>query len=254
MTSKSKSLIARLSHPQADTASEQEAEPRVSTSPETPRTSPEPALDAADKSPVKHDLRTTTQEDLTVFIVAGEHSGDLLGADLMQELSFRRKGQVRFLGVGGEAMETHGLTSLFPLADIAVMGPIPIIKALPRLTSRVYRTVAAGVVAKPDVIIIIDSPEFTHQVARRLSRKLPDTPIVDYVCPSVWAWRPGRAKKMARFIDHVLALLPFEPAALERLGGPDATYVGGGGIVFSHGGHVSSAGRGLWVSLTTGSR
>jgi lipid-A-disaccharide synthase len=106
------------------------------------------------------------------------------------------------------------------------MGPAAILKALPRLTNRVYRTVAAGQASKPDVIVIIDAPEFTHRVARRLRRKLPYTPIIDYVCPSVWAWRPGRAKVMARFIDHVLALLPFEPDALERLGGPPATYVG----------------------------
>lgn len=179
-----------------------------------------------DRSPIKHDLRTTTQDELTVFIVAGEHSGDALGASLMRELASRRKGQMRFIGVGGEAMEAQGLTSLFPLSDIAVMGPVAILKALPRLTRRVYRTVSAGVAAKPDIIIIIDSPEFTHQVAKRLSRQLPETPIIDYVCPSVWAWRPGRAKKMARFIDHVLALLPFEPDALERLKGPPATYIG----------------------------
>ena len=165
-------------------------------------------------------------DELTVFIVAGEYSGDALGAGLMSELTRRRKGLVRFLGVGGEAMEAQGLTSLFPLGDIAVMGPGAILKALPRLTNRVYRTVTAGYAARPDVIVIIDAPEFTHRVARRLRRKLPYTPIIDYVCPSVWAWRPGRAKVMARFIDHVLTLLPFEPDALERLGGPPATYVG----------------------------
>ncbi|MGI9476202.1 MAG: lipid-A-disaccharide synthase [Hyphomicrobiaceae bacterium] len=167
-----------------------------------------------------------SQDELTVFIIAGEHSGDVLGGGLMRELASRRKGQIRFIGVGGEAMEAQGLTSLFPLADISVMGPLAILRALPRLTRRVYRTVSAAVTAKPDIIVIIDSPEFTHQVAKRLSRQLPETPIIDYVCPSVWAWRPGRAKKMARFIDHVLALLPFEPDALERLNGPPATYVG----------------------------
>lgn len=175
---------------------------------------------------VKHDLRLATHDELTVFIVAGEHSGDILGGGLMRELAKQRKGQIRFIGVGGPEMEAQGLTSLFPLADIAVMGPVAILKALPRLTNRVYRTVGAGVAAKPDIVVIIDSPEFTHQVAKRLARKLPDTPIIDYVCPSVWAWRPGRARKMAKFIDHVLALLPFEPEALKRLGGPEATYIG----------------------------
>jgi lipid-A-disaccharide synthase len=180
----------------------------------------------ATQGPGPQSLMPREHDELTVFIVAGEHSGDALGAGLMAELTRRRKGQVRFLGVGGEAMEAQGLTSLFPLGDIAVMGPGAILKALPRLTNRVYRTVSAGLAAKPDVIVIIDAPEFTHRVARRLNRKLPHTPIIDYVCPSVWAWRQGRAKVMARFIDHVLALLPFEPAALERLGGPPATYVG----------------------------
>ena len=217
MSSKDKSLIARLSDTKPDRPPELPASVTAATLPKAD-VPPAPAKTVIDDNPVRHDLRTASQEELTVFIVAGEHSGDALGAGLMRQLLARRKSQVRFIGVGGEAMEAQGLTSLFPLSDIAVMGPVAIFKALPRLTNRVYRTVAAGVTAKPDIIIIIDSPEFTHQVAKRLSRKLPDTPIIDYVCPSVWAWRPGRAKKMARFIDHVLTLLPFEPAALERSG------------------------------------
>ena len=76
------------------------------------------------------------------------------------------------------------------------------------------------------MLVIIDSPEFTHRVARRVRDAAPAIPIVDYVCPSVWAWRPGRARAMRGYIDHVLALLPFEPAALWRLGGPPSTYVG----------------------------
>jgi len=171
-------------------------------------------------------VQPRSHEELTVFMVAGEHSGDVLGGALMRELVLRRKGLVRFIGVGGEAMEAQGLTSLFPLGDIAVMGPVAILKALPRLTKRVYQTVAAGIAANPDIIVIIDSPEFTHRVSRRLRAKLPSVPIIDYVCPSVWAWRSGRAKVMARHIDHVLTLLPFEPAALDRLGGPSGTYVG----------------------------
>lgn len=226
MTAKNKGLIDRLKQSPARTSSNSDQSSRAEETSTSATRPPETVGARDDARTIKHDLRAASQEELTVFIVAGEHSGDLLGAGLMQELTERRKGQIRFLGVGGEAMEAQGLTSLFPLADIAVMGPVAIVKALPRLTSRVYRTVAAGVAAKPDVIVIIDSPEFTHQVGKRLSRKLPGTPIIDYVCPSVWAWRPGRARKMARFIDHVLTLLPFEPAALERLGGPDATYVG----------------------------
>ena len=211
MSMKKNSLIARLQSDRSDAQPE-----AVSIQSEMENT---PVA-------VKHDLRTVAQDELTIFIVAGEHSGDILGGSLMRELATNRKNQIRFIGVGGAEMEAQGLTSLFPLDDIAVMGPIAILKALPRLTNRVYRTVGAAVAAKPDIIVIIDSPEFTHQVAKRLARKFPDTPIIDYVCPSVWAWRPGRAKKMAKFIDHVLTLLPFEPAALERLGGPSATYVG----------------------------
>ena len=188
----------------------------------TRQSEPKPAAEAA----TKQNVRPTSHDELTVFIVAGEHSGDILGAGLMRELIARRKSQVRFIGVGGEAMEAVGLTSLFPLADIAVMGPVAILKALPRLTSRVYRTVAAGVAAKPDIIVIIDSPEFTHPIARRVRKRRPEIPIIDYVSPSVWAWRPGRARKMRPYVDHLLALLPFEPDAHQRLGGPPCTYVG----------------------------
>lgn len=244
MRSKSKSLIARLRGGQTDVTPPEDgvkdrpsAKSLIARLNDTNSDNEPTTLDPVplepieyepveETAPVRHDLRTTSQDELCVFIVAGEHSGDALGAGLMRELTARRKGQIRFIGVGGEAMEAQGITSLFPLGDVAVMGPGAIMKALPRLTNRVYRTVAAGVAAKPDVIVVIDSPEFTHRIAKRLSRKLPDTPIIDYVCPSVWAWRPGRARKMARFIDHVLTLLPFEPAALERLRGPPATFVG----------------------------
>ena len=131
-----------------------------------------------------------------------------------------------FLGVGGEAMEAEGLKSLFPIADIAVMGIGPVLKRLPTLLARIRETAAAIAAAKPDGLVIIDSPDFTHRVARRVRKRLPDLPIVDYVSPSVWAWRPGRAKKMLAYIDRVLGLLPFEPEAYVRLGGPPCVYVG----------------------------
>lgn len=166
------------------------------------------------------------ERGLTVFIVAGEHSGDALGADLMAELNARLGDRVRYLGVGGPGMAQQGLISQFPLSDVAVMGPVNILKALPRITRRVYRTVDAVVSAEPDILVIIDSPEFTHPIAKRVRKRRPEIPIVDYVSPSVWAWRPGRAKKMAPYVDHLLALLPFEPEAHRRLGGPACTYVG----------------------------
>lgn len=162
----------------------------------------------------------------SIFIVAGEHSGDQLGGKLMAALKAQSQDPIVFSGVGGEHMERQGLRSLFPLSDVAVMGPLAILARLPRLVRRVYQVVDAGLKAEPDAVIIIDSPEFTHPIAKRIRKKRPLIPIIDYVSPSVWAWRPGRAKKMKPYVDHLLALLPFEPAAHERLGGPDCTYVG----------------------------
>jgi lipid-A-disaccharide synthase len=166
------------------------------------------------------------ESPLRLFLVAGEHSGDALGARLMSALKARVADGVTFAGVGGEAMAAHGLASIFPLHDVAVMGPLNILAALPRLVRRVHQTVDAALAFKPDAVIIIDSPEFTHPIAKRIRRRAPDIPIINYVSPSVWAWRPGRAKKMRGYIDEVLALLPFEPAAHSRLGGPHCTYVG----------------------------
>ena len=168
---------------------------------------------------------TTARRPLQLYIVAGEKSGDDLGGKLMEAL----KGQspdIRFFGIGGEAMAANGLESLFPLSDIAVMGIGPVLARLPSLVARVYRTVADIGRIQPDCLVIIDSPDFTHAVAKRVRKRWPHIAIVDYVCPSIWAWRTGRARKMRAYIDHVLALLPFEPVALERLHGPASTYVG----------------------------
>ena len=167
-----------------------------------------------------------TDAPLHVFIVAGEHSGDQLGFKLMRALKAATGDRVRFSGLGGEAMAEQGLVPLFPLADIAVMGFVPVIKRLPTVLARIRTTAEAAIAAKPDVLVIIDSPDVTHRVARRVRAALPDLPIVDYVSPSVWAWRPGRAAHMRAYVDHVLALLPFEPAAHAELGGPSCTYVG----------------------------
>lgn len=169
---------------------------------------------------------SSSKRELRLFVVAGEHSGDALGAKLMARLNEVARGRVRYLGVGGEHMSRHGLDSQFPLADVAVMGPAAIIPRLPKLVRRVWRTVDAAVAAEPDAVVIIDSPEFTHPIARRIRRRRPDIPIIDYVSPSVWAWRSGRARKMRRYVDHVMALLPFEPEAHKRLGGPPCSYVG----------------------------
>jgi lipid-A-disaccharide synthase len=161
-----------------------------------------------------------------IYLIAGEHSGDALGAKLMTALEDARPGAFHFSGVGGTEMQRHGLSSLFPIEDVAVMGPLSILPRLPRIVRRVYQTVDAALAAKPDVVVIIDSPEFTHPIAKRIRKRAPQIPIVDYVSPSVWAWRSGRAKTMRGYIDEVLALLPFEPEAHQRLGGPHCTYVG----------------------------
>jgi lipid-A-disaccharide synthase len=163
---------------------------------------------------------------LRVALVAGEHSGDQLGYKLMRALTEARSGEVAFSGVGGEAMEAEGLKSLFAISDIAVMGILPVLARLPTLLARIRRTAEAIIADRPDVLVIIDSPDFTHRVARRVRAALPKLPIVDYVSPSVWAWRPGRAKAMRAYVDCVLALLPFEPDAYRRLGGPRCVYVG----------------------------
>jgi lipid-A-disaccharide synthase len=163
---------------------------------------------------------------LRVALVAGEHSGDQLGFKLMRALREARSGDVVFSGVGGEAMEAEGLESLFPISDIAVMGILPVLARLPTLIARIRQTANAIIAERPEVLVLIDSPDFTHRVARRVRAALPNLPIVDYVSPSVWAWRPGRAKAMLAYVDCVLALLPFEPDAYRRLGGPRCVYVG----------------------------
>ena len=159
------------------------------------------------------------------FIVAGEPSGDALGAKLLAALRLRDP-RADLCGVGGDAMARQGFVSLFPLADISVMGILPVIAHLPTLLRRIDETARAVVAANPDVLVLIDSPDFTHRVAKKARAALPGLKVVDYVSPTVWAWRPGRAKKMKKIIDLVLALLPFEPAAHERLGGPRCIYVG----------------------------
>jgi lipid-A-disaccharide synthase len=161
-----------------------------------------------------------------VFLVAGEESGDRLGAPLMRALKARSGGAVRFSGVGGSQMAGEGLVSLFPISEIAVMGFAAIPAMVVNAFRRIQQTADAVVAAKPDVLVIIDSPDFTHRVARRVRKQAPTIPIIDYVSPTVWAWRPGRARAMRDYIDHVLALLPFEPAVHQRLGGPPCSFVG----------------------------
>jgi lipid-A-disaccharide synthase len=161
-----------------------------------------------------------------VFLVAGEESGDRLGAALIGALRTQTQGQVRVSGIGGAHMAGEGVVSSFPLGDLAIMGFAAIPASLPKILRRIREAADAVIAAKPDVLVIIDSPEFTHRVAKRVRARAPHIPIVDYVCPSVWAWRSGRARAMRPYVDHVLGLLPFEPAVMQRLGGPPTTFVG----------------------------
>ena len=146
-----------------------------------------------------------------VFLIATEESGDRLGANLMKVLRQRLGGAVRFEGVGGQSMAREGLASLFPIEELSIMGFSAVVKQLPKLLRLIRETAAAVTQAAPDILVIIDSPDFTHRVARRVRARDPSLPIVDYVSPSVWAWRPGRAGAMRGYVDHVMALLPFEP-------------------------------------------
>ncbi|GAA0771214.1 lipid-A-disaccharide synthase [Roseibium denhamense] len=161
-----------------------------------------------------------------VCIVAGEESGDQLGAELIKALNVRLGEGVRYCGVGAERMTALGLTSFFDMSDVSVMGLSAVLARLPLIIRRVYQTVDAVIAADPDVLIIIDSPDFTHNVAKRVRKRAPHIPVVGYVSPSVWAWRPGRARKMSVYVDELLALLPFEPGVHERLSGPRTHYVG----------------------------
>lgn len=163
---------------------------------------------------------------LTIAVVAGEESGDLLGADLVRALQSSTDREIRLVGVGGGHLAALGLRSLFDPREIALIGFGAVLRDLPRLAWRIGQAARAVAAAKPDCLVTIDVPDFALRVAERARRLRPGMPVVHYVCPSVWAWRPGRARAMKAYVDRVLCILPFEPAELERLGGPPGLYVG----------------------------
>ncbi|MHA6267779.1 lipid-A-disaccharide synthase [Aliiroseovarius sp. CAU 1755] len=161
---------------------------------------------------------------MKVFLIAGEPSGDKLGAALMEGLSSLRD-DIEFIGVGGAAMQAQGLTSLFPMSDLSVMGIAEVAPKYFHLKRRIRETAKAVIDADPDVLVTIDSPDFCLRVAKIVKQDEVegqtfghDIPVVHYVAPSVWAWRPKRADKMAQWVDHVLALLPFEPPLMTAAG------------------------------------
>jgi len=163
---------------------------------------------------------------LRVAIVSGEESGDLLAADLVRALARQSDRQVELIGVGGHRLQELGLRSLFEASDIAIMGFSAVLRDLPRLIRRIRTTAKTIAAEKPDCLITVDSPDFGLRVAKKVRALAPEIPTIHYVCPSVWAWRPGRALDMRPYVDHILCLLPFEPAELDRLGGPEGTFVG----------------------------
>jgi len=131
-----------------------------------------------------------------IFLIATEESGDRLGANLMKVLRQRLGGAVQFEGVGGQSMAREGMLSLFPIEKLSIIGLAAVVTQLPMILRCIRETADAVIRASPDILVIIDSPDFTHRVARRVRARDPSIPIVDYVSPSVWAWRPGRARAM----------------------------------------------------------
>ncbi|MCB2135043.1 MAG: lipid-A-disaccharide synthase [Rhodobacteraceae bacterium] len=154
---------------------------------------------------------------MKLFLIAGEASGDALGAALMAGLKALAPA-VSFEGVGGPLMEAEGLTSRFPMEELSVMGLLEVLPKYRQLKARIAETAAAVHAAEPAALITIDSPDFCLRVARLVRAGRPKQKTIHYVAPTVWAWRPGRAAKMAEVIDHVLALFPFEPPYMERAG------------------------------------
>jgi lipid-A-disaccharide synthase len=168
----------------------------------------------------------TRSPERKIFLIATEESGDRLGSALMKVLRQRLGDAVQFVGVGGRTMARQGLNSLFPIEELSIVGFAAVVQQLPKILRLIRETADAVTRVAPDVLVIIDSPDFTHRVARRVRSRNPAIPIVDYVSPSVWAWRPGRARAMLNYVDHVLGLLPFEPEEYRKLRGPPCSYVG----------------------------
>lgn len=152
----------------------------------------------------------------TIYIIAGEESGDVLGGRLMHAM--KQKGDFQFYGIGDASMTAQGLSSLFPMNDLSVMGIFEILPRLPKLVRNVYKCVDEIVDKQPDLVITIDSPDFSKPVVKRAKRHCPNTKFIHYVAPTVWAWRAGRAKTMASLYDGLICLLPFEPPYFDAVG------------------------------------
>ncbi|CAK0773136.1 Lipid-A-disaccharide synthase [Azospirillaceae bacterium] len=166
---------------------------------------------------------TLDNKVLTFFLIAGEPSGDLLGARLMAALKVKLgRRPFRFVGVGGERMMAEGLETLFPMSDLALFGLLELLPKAPKLVRRFHQTVLGIQNVEPDVLVTIDAPSFTFRVGKKIRADLKKNNkkmlMIHYVAPTVWAWRPERARKIAQFLDHLLVLLPFEPPYFEKEG------------------------------------
>lgn len=167
------------------------------------------------------------KRDIKIGIIAGEESGDQLGADLIKELrSFYKDATVTIVGVGGKALEKQGLKSIFAMSEISIIGIAEVLKKIPKLLYYIHKTSQYLLSENIDSLIIIDSPDFTHRVAKKVKKAKKNLPIIQYIAPSVWAWRSQRATKIKTYIDELLTILPFEPKLFKKLKGPKATYVG----------------------------
>lgn len=157
-------------------------------------------------------------DDLHILFVAGEPSGDLLGAQIIRALKGLTGDHVRLSGMGGPAMEDEGLRSSYDLEATSIMGLQEALPKIPAVLKRVREVADLARDTRPDAVVLIDAPDFTHRVAKRLKKIAPDIEVIKYVAPQVWATRPWRARKLGRIIDHQLVLLPFEPAFFEGYG------------------------------------
>ncbi|HJN22852.1 MAG TPA: lipid-A-disaccharide synthase [Rhodospirillales bacterium] len=158
-----------------------------------------------------------------LFLIAGEHSGDALGARLMAALKTQSAGRIDFAGIGGPRMEAEGLESLFSMSELSVMGLAEVLPRVPKLLFRLRQTVADIKTRQPSAVLSIDAPDFCFRVAKRLKGQ--GIPLIHYVAPQVWAWRPGKAKVAAQLFDRLMVLLPFETPYFEAEG-LSSTFVG----------------------------
>ena len=155
---------------------------------------------------------------MKIFIIAGEDSGDKLGSAIIDSLREAFDGSINFVGIGGNGMMNRGLDSIFPMSDLSVMGLVEIALQYTNLKNRLNQTIQSILDEKPDILLTIDAPEFCFRVAKKIKLLNKNIPIAHYVAPSVWAWRPNRAKKISEFVDHILALFPFEPRYFRDVG------------------------------------